>query len=154
MKRKSLLFVMMLCLACFGAAKAQTQLMTENFDGMSSIATSYSATGWFAYNAGNGNNWTINTSSTYAHSGSNSAQVQYTTSYAANCYLVSAPFTTSPNMTEISVSLYERARSTSYQETFEVFFVKASDVTTAASVTSATQYNAISSKDYTNETYA
>jgi hypothetical protein len=57
-------------------------------------------------------------------------------------------------MTEISVSLYERARSSNYQETFEVFFVKASDVTTAASVTSATQYNAISSQDYTNATYA
>ena len=152
--KKISIFLMMLCFACFGVAKAQTELMTENFDGMSSIATSYSATGWFAYNAGNGNNWTISTSSTYAHSGSNSAQVQYNTSYAANCYLVSAPFTTSSNMTEISVSLYERARSSYYQETFEVFFVKASDVTTAASVTSATQYNAISSQDYTNETYA
>ncbi len=151
---KKISIFLMLCLAFFGVAKAQTELMTENFDGMSSIATSYSATGWFAYNAGNGNNWTINTSSSYAHSGSNSAQVQYNTSYAANCYLVSAPFTTSPNMTEISVSLYERARSSSYQETFEVFFVKASDVTTAASVTSATQYNAISSQDYTNTTYA
>ena len=154
MKRKSLLIAMMLCFVFLGVAKAQTELMTENFDGMSNIATSYSATGWFAYNAGNGNNWTINTSSTYAHSGSNSAQVQYNSSYAANCYLVSAPFSTSPNMTEISVSLYERARSTNYQETFEVFFVKASDVTTAASVTSATQYNAISSQDYTNATYA
>ena len=152
--KKSLFSLILLCFACFGVAKAQTELMTENFDGMSSIATSYSATGWFAYNAGNGNNWTINTSSTYAHSGSNSAQVQYNSSYAANCYLVSAPFTTSPNMTEISVSLYERSRSSYYAETFEVFFVKASDVTTAASVTSATQYNAISSQDYTNETYA
>ena len=147
-------FAVLLCLFFGGKAWGQTTLLSENFDNMSSISTSYSATNWYAYNAGSGNNWTLNTSSSYAHSGSKSAQVQYSSSYAANCYLVSAPFNVSANMSELSVSLYERVRSATYAETFEVFFVKASDVTNAAAVVSATKYNAISSTSYTNETYA
>ena len=151
--KKNLLFLM-LCLACFGVANAQTTLLSENFDNMSSIATSYSATDWFAYKSGNGNNWTLNTSSTYANSGSKSAQYQYNNRNAANCYLVSAPFSVSANMVELNVSLYERVRSSTYAETFEVFFVKASDVTSAAAIASATHYNAIASANYTNTSYA
>ena len=142
-----------------GGDRATTTLMTQNFDGMTSIATSYSATDWFAYNAGNGNNWSLNTSSTYANSGSKSAQYKYSRNYAADCYLVSAPFTVSANMSSLSVSLYERTYqntgwfgSTTY-ETFEVFFVKASDVTTAAAVASATHYDAIPSASYTNTAF-
>ena len=136
--------------------RGENTLLTQNFDAMTSISTSYSATGWYAYNAGSGNNWTLNTTSTYAHSGSNSAQVQYNSSNAANCYLVSAPFTVSADMTELSVSLYEQTRqgTYSYNETFEVFFVKASDFNTAAGVASATHYNAIASASYNNTTYA
>jgi len=136
------------------AGETTTELLSENFDSMSSIATSYSSTGWYAYNAGSGNNWTLNSSSTYANSGSKSAQVQYSSSYAANCYLVSAPFTVSSGMTNLTVSLYERVRSSSYAETFDVFFVKASDVTTLAGVASATKYTAIASASYTNTAYA
>ncbi len=156
MKRKSLLFFLLMAMFAPLAMNGQTQnqLLSENFDSMSSISTSYSSTGWFAYNAGSGNNWTLNTSSSYANSGSNSAQVEYSTSYAANCYLVSKPFTVSSNMGELSVSLYERVRSSSYEETFEVFFVKASDVSNLAGVATATKYNAIASASYTNITYA
>ena len=50
--------------------RATTTLLTQNFDNMSSIATTYSPTGLYAYNAGSGNNWTLNTSSYYANSGS------------------------------------------------------------------------------------
>ena len=134
--------------------RADNELLTEGFENMSSISTTYSATGWYAYNAGSGNNWTLNSTSTYANNGSKSAQVKYSSSYAANCYLVSAPFTVSSNMSELTVSLYERVRSASYAEIFEVFFVKANDVTSAAGVASATKYNAIASASYTNTTYA
>ncbi len=134
--------------------RANNELLTEGFENMSSISTSYSATGWYAYNAGSGNNWTLNSTSTYANNGSKSAQVQYSSRYAANCYLVSAPFTVSSSMSELTVSLYERVRSGSYAETFEVFFVKASDVSNLAGVASATKYNAIASASYTNTTYA
>ena len=154
--RLSTLVLIVFCLFFGGKAWGQTtnQLLSENFDAMSSISTSYSANDWYAYNAGSGNNWTLNTDSDYAHSGSKSASYTYSSSYAANCYLVSAPFTVSSNMTELSVSLYECVRSSTWTETFDVFFVKASDVTTAAAVASATKYNAISSASYTNTTYA
>ena len=154
MKRESLLFILLIALLAPLAMNGQTSLLSENFDNMSSISTSYSGTGWFAYNAGSGNNWTLNSSSSYAHSGSKSAQYMFNSSYAANCYLVSAPFSVSSSMTELSVSLYEAVRSDSYQETFDVFFVKASDVTSAASVASATHYSAIASASYTNTTFA
>ena len=91
MKKKSLLLILLMALIAPWAAKAQTALLEENFDAMSSIATSYSATDWFAYNAGSGNNWTLNTTSDYAHSGSNSAKYVYSSYYDANCYLVSSP---------------------------------------------------------------
>ena len=135
----------MLCLASFGVAKAQqTQnLLSENFDNMSSIATSYSSSNWYAYNAGSGNNWTLS---------SGAARYSYSSSSAANCYLVSAPFSVSADMIELSVSLVEKTGS--YTETFEVFFVKASDVTSAAAVASATHYSAIASADYNNTTAA
>ena len=133
---------------------ATNTLLTENFDSMSSISTTYSGTGWYAYKAGSGNNWTLNSSSTYAHSGSKSAQVEYSSSAAANCYLVSAPFTVSANATALTLSLYERVRGESYAETFEAFFVKANDVTSAAGVASATKYQALASASYTNTTYA
>ena len=57
-------------------------------------------------------------------------------------------------MTRIDVSLYESVSSSSYTQTFEVFFVKASDFNTAAGVVSATHYPAIVSANYTNENYA
>ena len=133
--------------------RATNELLTQGFESMNSISTTYSSTGWYAYNAGRGNNWTLNTSSTYANNGSKSAQYEYNSRNAANCYLVSAPFTVSSNMSELTVSLYERARG-NYPETFEVFFVKASDVTTLEGVASATKYNAIASDSYTNTTYA
>ena len=137
-------------------SRATDILLNENFDGMSSISTSYSANGWYAYNAGSGNNWTLNTSSSNANSGSKSAQYS-TGNRAADCYLVSAPFTVSVNMTTLSVSLYELTDQGMFSTTtqsFEVFFVKASDVTTASGVASATRYNAIPTASYSNTTYA
>ena len=137
----------------------QITLLDEDFESMSSFATTYSATDWFAYNAGNGNNWDLFSNYNYAHGGSNSAYYQYHTSGSwlnptyADCYMVSEPFTVSADMTNLTVSLWERVYSSS-GETFEVFFVKASDVTSAAAVASATKYNAINSASYTNTTYA
>jgi hypothetical protein len=136
--------------------RANNTLMTQNFDGMSSIPTSYSATGWFAYNAGNGNNWTLNTSSSNAYSGSKSAQYS-TSSSAADCYLVSAPFTVSNNASSLSVSLYEctdQGWFSTTTQSLEVFFVKASDVTSAAAVASATHYDAMPTASYSNTTFA
>jgi len=149
---KSVLTILALCLCMVmgGEAWGQTTLLSENFDNMSRISTSYSANGWFAYNAGSGNNWQLNTDDTYSCSGSNSAEYVFNSDYAANCYLVSAPFTVSANMTQLNVSLYENV-DPSYAETFDVFFVKAGDFSTAAGVVSATHYSAIASASYTNE---
>ena len=151
MFKKSLLFTLLLALLVPWAAKAQTALLEENFNSMLSLATSYSATDWYAYNAGSGNNWTLNSSS--GVSSSKCAQYKYNYSNAANCYLVSAPFDVNANMEELGVSLYEKVESQSYPETFEVFFVKASDVIDNASITSATKYMAIASASYTNTSY-
>ena len=154
MKRKSLLFLLLMAMFAPLAMNGQTPLLNENFDSMSSISTSYSATGWYAYNAGNGKNWTLNTDGSYSNSGSKSAQVQFDSSNPANCYLISKPFSVSSDMAELSVSLYEAVRSSNYAETFEVFFVKASDVTTLAGVASATHYGVVASASYTNTSYA
>ena len=150
MFKKSLLLTLLLALLVPWAANAQTPLMGENFNSMTSLATSYSATDWYAYNAGNGNNWTLNSSS--GVSSSKCAQYKWNSSYAANCYLVSTPFDVNAQMEELSVSLYEKTASSTYSETFEVFFVKASDVTDNASITSATKYMVIASASYTNNT--
>ena len=154
MKRKTLLFLMLTAMFSPLASNAQTVLLSENFDDMTgNFSDNYSADGWFAYNAGNGNNWSLNTYSNYAHSGSKSAEYFYTSSNGANCYLVSAPFSVNAYTTELSVSLWQRVRNSNNAETFSVFFVKASDVPTAAAVASATRYNAIASASYTNNTF-
>ena len=153
MKRKSLLFLLLLALmAPWTAMAQQITLLSENFDEMSSLATEYSATGWYAYNASsnNQNSWTLTTS--YPNSGTQCVRYLYSSTYAADCYLVSAPFSVSATTTELSVNLYERTGS--YAETFEVFFVKASDVTDLAGVATATQYSAIASATYNNTSYA
>ena len=153
-KRKTLLFMMFMAMCSPLALNAQTVLLSENFDNMTwGFSESYSADDWFAYNAGNSNNWSLNTYSNYANSGSNSAEYFYTQSNAANCYLVSAPFSVNAYTTELSVSLWQRVRNSNNAETFSVFFVKASDVPTAAAVASATRYSAIASASYTNNTF-
>ena len=143
---------MLLALFAPLAMNGQTSLLTENFDGMSSISTDYSSTGWYAYNAGNGNNWEL--SSSNGTSTSKCAQYHWNSSNAANCYLVSSPFNVSSNMSELSVSLYEKVGSDSWTESFEVFFVKAGDFSSAAGVASATKYTAIASDSYSNTNYA
>ena len=153
-KRKTLLFMMLMAMCSPLALNAQTVLLSENFDNMTwGFNDSYSADDWFAYNAGNSNNWSLNTYSDYVHSGSKSAEYFYTQSNAANCYLVSAPFDVNANASELSVSLWQRVRNSSNAETFSVFFVNASDVPTAAAVASATRYSAIASASYTNNTF-
>ena len=154
MKRKTLLFLMLMAMFSPLASNAQAVLLSENFDDMTgNFSDNYSADGWFAYNAGNGHNWSLNTYSSYAHSGSKSAEYFYTSSNGANCYLVSAPFNVNANASELSVSLWERVRNSNNAETFSVFFVKASDVPTAAAVASATRYSVIASASYTNNTF-
>ena len=154
MKRKTLLFLMLTAMFSPLASNAQAVLLSENFDDMTgNFSDNYSADGWFAYNAGNGNNWSLNTYSSYAHSGSKSAEYFYTSSNGANCYLVSAPFSVNAYTTELSVSLWQRVRNSNNAETFSVFFVKASDVPAAADVASATRYNAIASDSYTNTNF-
>ena len=155
MKKISILLMLM---ALFGplAMKGQTTLLSQNFDGngLALYDNTYDSRGWYTYNAGNGNNWELEQNSTYAHSGECSMMYAYNSSNAANCYLVSEPFSVSASMTQLSVSLYEVVRSATWAETFEVFFVKASDVTTLEAVASATHYNAIASATYTNTSYA
>ncbi len=132
--------------------QTQNQLLSQNFDGsgFQIHLDEYAAGAWYAYNAGSGNNWIL-----YEYTTNNyCAAYAWNSSYAANCYLVSQPFTVSAQMTELSVSLDESVAGSSFAETFEVFFVRASDVTTLAGVASATHYSAIASASYTNTTYA
>ena len=139
------------------AMNGQTQntLLSQNFDGNGfTINDEYSASAWYTYNAGSGNNWSLYQHSSDAHSGDYDVRYAYSSDYAANCYLVSEPFSVNTNMTQLSVSLYEKVRSSSYAETFEVFFVKANDVTTLEGVASATQYSAIASASYNNGSWA
>ena len=159
MQKKHLLFLLLMALFAPLAMNGQTQntLLSQNFDGNGFTVSdnNYDARAWYTYNAGNGNNWELYQGGTsYAHSGNYCMAYAYNSSNAANCYLVSEPFTVSAQMAELNVSLYERVMSSSYAETFEVFFIKASDVTTLAGVASATHYGAIASNSYTNTSYA
>ena len=133
-------------------AVGQTTLLSENFNSMTSISTSYSATDWYAYKANSANNWELDGSN--GTSSSKCAKYKWNSSYAANCYLVSAPFNVSATMTKLNVSLQEKVASSTYAERFEVFFVKASEVTDNASITTATPYTAIASATYSNTSYA
>ena len=158
MKKISILLMLM---ALFGplAMMGQTTLLSQNFDGNGFTPSdgSYSASGWYMYNAGSGNNWQLYQGDTYAHSGSYCMAYSYSSSYAANCYLVSEPFNVSANMTELTVSLWESVMSSSWAETFEVFFIKASDVNSSTLIpATSNQYGAIPSASYTNtyENYA
>ena len=158
MKKLSIFFLLMALFAPL-AMNGQTQntLLSQNFDGTGFAIndSEYSAGAWYTYNAGSGNNWSLyNHDSSTAHSGNYDVRYAYSQNYAANCYLVSEPFSVSANMIQLSVSLYEKVESSSYPETFEVFFVKASDVTTLEGVASATQYSAIASASYTNTDWA
>ena len=159
MKKKSLLLVLLMAILAPLAMNGQTtnQLLKQNFDGngFSITDNTYDARAWYTYNAGSGNNWSLyQHGSSSAHSGNYDVRYSYTSAYAANCYLVSEPFSVSANMTQLSVSLYEKVESSTYAEIFEVFFVKANDVTTLDAVASATQYSAIASASYSNESWA
>ncbi len=137
-----------------------TTVFSDNFDDGTAFTTSTSSSDtmstetWTAYNVGNGYNWSNNNDSSYAHSGSRSACYQYSSYYAANCYLISHPFKISNNASSVDVSLFERVRNGSYTEKFEVFLVVTDGVTTTGDAISATHYNVISSASYTNTTYA
>lgn len=152
MKRKVLLLLWLMALGVPLAMNGQqtNTLLTEGFES-STLNTTYQASAWYSYNAGSGNNWEFSTLS--YHNGSKCAAYSYNSSYAANCYMVSMPFSVSANMSRLSVSLYERVAGSSYPEKFEVFFVKASDITTQAGVASVTQYSAIATASYSNESY-
>ena len=156
MKRKNILLLLLLALAWAANGQQTNTLLTQNFDGtgFTIYDNTYEASKWYTYNAGSGNNWELYQNSSYAHSGSYSMCYAFNSSNAANCYLVSEPFSVSASMTQLSVSLYESVMMDDYPETFEVFFVKASNVTTLAGVASATHYGAIASASYTNESYA
>ena len=135
-----------------------TTLFSDNFDSNTAFTTSTSSTDsmstetWTAYNPGSGNNWTLGTD--YAHSGNYQAQVQYNSSNAANCYLISHPFKVSGSASDLTVSLFERVRSDRYAETFEVFLIVTDGITTNGDAVNATHYNVLSSASYTNTTYA
>ena len=125
-----------------------SSIPTSITNGSASLGTN----GWTAFNAGSGNNWAINSSS--AHAGSYCVYYKYTSNNQANCYLISSPFTVSSNAKNLNLSLYEKVYSSSYPETFEVFLIKASGVTTGNGVVNATKYPLLASAGYTNESYA
>ena len=130
--------------------RGSNTLLTAGFEssnGPTNISTSYTATGWYYYSTSG--NW--ERSSSNAHNGSYSVRCRSSQTNPRDCYLVSAPFTVSANMTELTVSLYEKLSGQS--GTFEVFFIKASDVTNSAGVATATHYNAIYSATYNNTNY-
>lgn len=161
MLKKQLLLMLLMAFFAPVAMNGQThnQRLNENFDGngFQIHLDEFATDGWYAYNAGNGNNWKLlfDGGPTYAHSGNYCLTYDaFHSGYAADCYLVSEPFYVSSGMTELSVSLYEKVGYSIYPETFEVFFIKASDVTTLEGVASAPHYSAIQSNSYNNESYA
>lgn len=150
---KSVLTILALCLCVVmgGEVWAQETLLAEGFESITIYDNTYRATDWYTYKANNGNNWTLESSD--GHNAPKCARYKWNNNRAADCYLVSSPFTVSANMTNLSVSLYENTGG-GFTENFEVFFVKASDVTTLGAVASATKYYAINSASYNNTTYA
>ncbi len=132
-------------------ATTTNTLLTEGFESVTVTKTKTSTdtlgTGWTAYS---GND--ILTSSNYgwwsayqlgstAHGGSYAAQYYYRSDYSADCYLISPAFTVSSNATKIDLQLYAMSQTTTYPEKFDVFFVDASQITTAGGVKTATVGN-------------
>lgn len=132
--------------------KATNSLLTEGFEGTSltktNTATDSLGSGWTVYN---GNSiattseygwWSAyQAGSTGTHGGSFAARYYYHSSYAADCYLISPAFTVSSNATKIDLQLYAKSQTTTYPEKFDVFFVDASQITTAGGVKTATAGN-------------
>lgn len=153
MKKQSLLFIMLALLMAPLAAKAQQLLLQESFENMTSIPTEYSDDGLYACKNGNGYNWKLKGFAELAHSGTNCAMYEYNRIYDADCFLVSAPFNVSADMTSLNVSVYERTpEHNQYFEKFEVFFVKASDVTAETTFPDEVKYMAIAEASYNNNT--
>ena len=143
-------------------ATTTNTLLSEGFESgtftsRTSSTQTLSTTGWTAYTAG-GNNWTRENDTYYGSNHTSSgryyARYMYHSSNAADAYLISKPFTVSGNAINLEVSLWERVYNSSYEEKFEVFFVKADGLTTTGGVVNATHYSALLSGSYTNTTYA
>ena len=139
------------------ATTLTTTVFSDNFDEGTAFTRSTSSSGtmsteyWTAYNPGRGNNWS--NANTAPYSGSYSAVYQYSSSYAANCYLISKPFKVDSSASDLSVSFYQRSGSSSYPETYEVFLIVTDGVTTNGAAVNATHYNVFTSSSYTNTTY-
>jgi hypothetical protein len=87
----------------------KAQYIDESFEG------SFPPTGWLVINNGSGNNWKQNNNSTYAHTGTKSAQYKFDNNNNADTWL----FTKAVNMTAgdvVTWSFWEGVGNSSYSE--------------------------------------
>lgn len=113
MKSKFYKFLFTLaCLGSLGQIKAQQLIFSENFE------SSFPPPGWTIVNNGTGNNWTQNTTSTYAYKGTKSMMYGYSASDPADAWAFTPAITLNTN--PVTITFYVRARSKTYPENLKV----------------------------------
>ncbi|MEI6185036.1 MAG: choice-of-anchor J domain-containing protein, partial [Bacteroidota bacterium] len=105
MKKCYLLLLLCFVLATQGYSQA---ILQESFEG------SFPTAGWTFFNNGTGNNWTQNTTATYSYDGTNSLQLQYNLSNAADAWAFTPALTLNTN--PVTITFWTRVRSATYPE--------------------------------------
>lgn len=105
---KFLTLLLFLFLSRVNNVEAQTPIFQESFEG------SFPPTGWTILKTGAGNDWTQNTSSTYAYHGTKSMQYVYNSASAADAWAITPAIAMNTN--PATITFYVRARSASFPE--------------------------------------
>ncbi len=101
MKKITFLFLAFFLIAFSWQGKAQ--FVNEGFEG------TFPPAGWTVFNNGTGNDWTLNTSVTYANTGTNSAKYAYDSANAADTWLFTGAVTLAAGES-VDWSFYTRSR--------------------------------------------
>ncbi len=108
---KKCYLLLFLCFALAGNSFSQA-ILQESFEG------SFPPAGWTTVNNGSGNNWSQNTSATYAYDGTKSMQLLYNFSNAADAWAFTPALTLNTN--PVTITFYSRVRSASYAENLKL----------------------------------
>ncbi len=102
-----LLSCILLANSSFGQAVLQ-----ESFEG------SFPPAGWTIFNNGSGNNWSQNTATTYSYDGTNSMQLMYNATNAADAWAFTPQLTL--NINPVTITYYARVRSATFPENLKL----------------------------------
>ena len=104
--------MVMLCIIGVSYGFSQTPILQESFEG------SFPPAGWTIFNNGTGNNWTQNTTSTYAYHGTKSMQYAYTAASAADAWAFTPAL--SLNTKPVYITFWVSVRSATFPENLKL----------------------------------